>query len=208
MNADFVPLIDRPNGAELIGLIDIAHQKLECQTFGTSLFQQPAGFGPGFLNVGPETCQLFQFLLRRGQRRAGKHDPADSLQDRDFRERRAAAPLIDRQQQCPPHSHVIERFARGIGRYQIMTIPIAGLHRHRGTKFAHQGIARGRRETAKFDRRAITPESRRPAPPLSARARPRTRPDKAGPRDKNLDCASRSSTGQSYRPRAGMDRTP
>ena len=68
LQADLAPFVDEPSPDVFIGLIDVAVQQFETETLGPGLLQQAPGFRPRFLDVGPETGELLQLLLCRGER--------------------------------------------------------------------------------------------------------------------------------------------
>ncbi len=86
---------------ELVGLIDVAVEHFETQPFRTGFLQQAADLVAGFLDVGPETSKLLEFLLRRGERGAGEDDPAHDVNVGDLRQCRPAVFLYLSSQTVP-----------------------------------------------------------------------------------------------------------
>ena len=115
LQSDLAPLVDQPGRDVFEGLVDIAVEKLEGEPLGPGLLQQPPRLGPRLFDVGPEPGDLLQLLFGRRQWRAGEDDPADRLDDRDFRYRRRAVPAVDRQGQCAADPRIVERLALVIG---------------------------------------------------------------------------------------------
>ncbi|HEV8031867.1 MAG TPA: hypothetical protein VGP42_12695 [Stellaceae bacterium] len=155
MQPDLAPFVDEPGADVFVGLVDIAVQQLEGQSLGARLLQQARRLGPGLLEIRPKAGDLLQLVLRRGQRGAGKDDAADSMNVSDLGERRDAVPAINRQRQGAADSSVAERLPLVVRGDQAAAVPVALLHRDPLAERGFQFIARGGRETAKLDGRAV-----------------------------------------------------
>src|SRR5204862_6309405 len=64
--ADHAPLVDDPEGIELVRLIDIAVEELKGQTFGARFLQEPPRLCPRLFYIRPVAGQLLQFSPGRG----------------------------------------------------------------------------------------------------------------------------------------------
>ena len=65
LEADLAPFVDQPGADIFVGLVDVAVQQLEAEALGAGLLQQPLGFGPRLLDVGPVPGELLQLVLGR-----------------------------------------------------------------------------------------------------------------------------------------------
>ncbi len=101
----------------------------------------------------PASCSSSSLVAR--QRRAGKDDPADRLDDCDFRYRRRAVPAVDCQGQCAADPRVVERFALVIGGHRAGDVPVALLDRDLVAERLDELVARRGRHAAEFDSGAV-----------------------------------------------------
>ena len=155
---DLAPLVDQPRADELVWLVDVAVQELECEPLGSRLLQEALRLGARFLDVGPVSGQRLELGPGRGQRRAREHDAADRLHVGDLGERGRAVPLVDRQRERPPDPDVVERLLLVIGRDHIAAVPVAALHDDLVAQLLLELIARRGRQAAELSGRAVAPD--------------------------------------------------
>jgi hypothetical protein len=87
-------------------------------------------------------ADLLQLFLGSRKRRAGEHDAADGLDDRDLRYCRRAVPAVDPQTQCPADARVVKRLSLVIGRHRAGDVPVALLYRDLVAERLDQLVAR------------------------------------------------------------------
>src|SRR5215831_15793086 len=104
------------------------------------------------LDVGPKPGDLLQLRLSRGERRAGKDDPANRVHVGDPGEPRRAMPAVDRQGQRAAHPGIVEWLSLVVGLDDPAAVPVALVHGDLVTQRAYQLVAHGRGKPAELGR--------------------------------------------------------
>src|SRR6516162_2063820 len=162
VQSDLAPLVNDPDAIVLIGLIDVAVQKLEAEPFSTRLLQEPSRLRPRLFDIGPIPGNLLQLLFCRGKRRVRERQAADRMNNGDLGQLRCAAPAVDGQCQRAPHADVVKRLALVVRGYHPATVPVTGLYGKFVAESLFQLVDSGGREAAKFDRRPIAADRLHP----------------------------------------------